>query len=520
MRKFNSDLAASKLGAALTLSLLSFWSAASFCQLAGAATTAKAPAGKAAPAHKVESDVAVVLKSNTIKFRIAKTHLMHAGIQKPDGEGEPSVHVYMSMIDHAYPYVISLGNFVVVKAKDGEVKVVDEFGEQIPLPYKKPERVGFHKGDLLALKAFDLASDGKFKDALKAIEEALKEAPNSYRVHNNRGVLLTMMNHRADAEKEYAEAIRLNPSCAAAYTNRGWLAVSVNKPDLAIESANMALKFEPDLNSARMCIIKAKLESGDSEEAKAMMEKTGLAKKNDTASLRLQAETLIASKSYKDAVIVLRKLIMLAPNDANAVLQLAYVCDKEGDLDEAILRARQAVVMVPENPSVREILGRYLEKNRDDTAAALQYEAAIDMLNSMGSKDRMKKAIAIEGPLLRSIMRLNDFKRAERWSSYFAKQFPTSASAHYNRAWLLSQGPEDYHIKESLLEYELALKLDPGLKQTHYNLALLSIKTGDRQRAEAELKAFLELAPDDPDHENAKSMLAKLQAGEKIEPKQ
>jgi tetratricopeptide (TPR) repeat protein len=211
---------------------------------------------------------------------------------------------------------------------------------------------------------------------------------------------------------------------------------------------------------------------------------------------------------------------MLAPNDANAVLQLAYVLDMTGDLDEAILRARQAVVMVPENPSVREILGRYLEKNRDDAAAALQYEAAVDLLNSTAGKDRMQKAMAIEGPLLRSIMRINDFKRAERWSSYFAKQFPTSASAHYNRAWLLSQGPEDYHIKEALSEYEAALKLDPSLKQTHYNLALLSIKTGDTGRAEAELKAFLELAPDDPDHENAKSMLAKLQAGQKVDEKQ
>lgn len=476
-------------------------------------------AASAATAQKDESDVATVLKSNTIKFRIAKTHLMHGGLQKPDGDGDPSVHVYMTMIDHAYPYVISLGNFVVVKHKD-EVKVLDEFGEQLPLPYRKPERVGFHKGDLLAIKAFDLASDGKFKESLKAIEEAVKEAPNSYRVHNNRGVLLTMMNHRGDAEKEYAEAIRLNPSCAAAYTNRAWLAISLNKPDLAVEAANQALKFEPNLNSARMCIIKAKLEEGDGAEAKAMLEKTGLARKNDPASLRLQAETLIASKSYKDAITVLRKLIMLAPNDANAVLQLAYVLDMTGDLDEAILRARQAVVMVPENPSVREILGRYLEKNRDDAAAALQYEAAVDLLNSTAAKDRMQKAMAIEGPLLRSIMRINDFKRAERWSSYFAKQFPTSASAHYNRAWLLSQGPEDYHIKEAFIEYEAALKLDPSLKQTHYNLALLSIKTGDTGRAEAELKAFLELAPDDPDHENAKSMLAKLQAGQKVDEKQ
>ncbi len=203
---------------------------------------------------------------------------------------------------------------------------------------------------------------------------------------------------------------------------------------------------------------------------------------------------------------------MVSTDDADAVLQLAYVSDMEGDLEEAIGRARQAVTMRPKNPGVREILGRYLEKNRDDQAAALQYEAALDLLNEWVPKDRMTRALAVEGALLRTIMRTNDFKRAEIWSKYFTKQFPTSAKAHYNRAWLLAQAVEEYYIKEALQEYDTALKLDPSLTQTHYNLALLSIKTGDTKRAESELKLFIELAPEDPDNESAKSMLAKLQA--------
>jgi Flp pilus assembly protein TadD len=461
-----------------------------------------------------DSLTSTIMRSDAIKFRNAKSHAMHAGLQAPEGDGEPTVHVYLTLTQHAYPFVVSLGNFVVLKTKEGEVKVLDEFGEKIPLPNRQPERTGFHKGDLLALRSFDMTMEGKYANALKMIDQAINLAPNSYRLHNNRGVLLVLVGKPAvDAQKEFDEALKLNANCAAAYSNRACLYLSINKPTLAVDDANAALKIEPNLNPARLCLVRSNLEEGKKEDAAALLEKSGLSRKNDAQSLKLQAETLIANKEYKSARMVLRKLLMISTNDADAVLQLAYVSDMEGDLDEAIVRARQAVTMRPKNPGVREILGRYLEKAQDPAAAALQYEAAVDLLNEWVPKDRMKRAMAVEGALLRTIMRTNDFKRAEIWSKYFTKQFPTSASAHYNRAWLLSQATEEYHIKEALQEYDLALKLDPSLKQTHYNLALLSIKTGDTQRAESELKLFIELAPDDPDHESAKSMLAKLQAG-------
>ncbi|MBA3993556.1 MAG: hypothetical protein C0469_08520 [Cyanobacteria bacterium DS2.3.42] len=456
--------------------------------------------------------VSTVMKSDAVKFRNARSHAINAGLQTAQEDAEPTVHVYLTLKDHAYPYVVSLGNFVVSKTKD-EVKVLDEFGEKIPMPNRQPERVGFHKGDLLALKSFDLVTEGQFGKALKLVDQAINLAPNSYRLHSNRGVLLVLMGKdRAEAQKEFAQAIKLNPNCAAAYSNRACLNLSLNKQALAAEDAQAALKIEPTLNSARLCLVRSNLEEGKQEDAAALLEKSGLSRRNDPQSLKLQAETLIANKDYKTARVVLRKLLMISTNDADAVLQLAYVSDMEGDLEEAIGRARQAVSMRPKNPSVREILGRYLEKNRDDQAAALQYEAALDLLNELVPKDRMAKALSVEGALLRTIMRTNDFKRAEIWSKYFTKQFPTSAKAHYNRAWLLSQATEEYYIKEALQEYDTALKLDPGLTQTHYNLALLSIKTGDTKRAESELKLFIELAPEDPDNESAKSMLAKLQA--------
>ncbi len=254
-----------------------------------------------------DSLTSLVMKSDAVKFRIAKSHAIRAGLQAAEGDGEPSVHVYLTLKEHAYPYVISLGNFVVLKSKDGEVKVLDEFGEKLPLPNRQPERVGFHKGDLLALKAFDFVTEGLYGKALKALDQAIDLAPNSYRLHSNRGALLVLMGKdRAESMKEFAEAIKLNPNCAAAYSNRACLNLSLNKQKLAAEDAKIALKIEPSLNAARLCLVRSNLEEGKEEDAAALLEKSGLSSRNDAQSLKLQAETLIATKDYKGARAVLR----------------------------------------------------------------------------------------------------------------------------------------------------------------------------------------------------------------------
>lgn len=461
-----------------------------------------------------------VMKFDAIKFRNAKNHAFSASVQSLPGESEPSVHVYMTLKNHIHPYVLSLGNFSVQTSEAGESKIVDEFGERIPMPNRLPGRDGFNKGDLFAIQSFDKTIEGQYKEALKLIDHAVAEAPNSYRLHNNRGVLLILTDKsKEDAKKEFGEAIRLNANCAAAYSNRAWLSIEMQTPSLAVADAKAALKADPNLNPAKQCLVRSKLEQGKKEDAANIIANTGLMQKNDTQSLKLKAETFIANKDYKSARLALRKLMMINSNDADAILQLAYVCDMEGNLLEAIGRAKQALQLCPKSPSVHEIAGRYLEKAGDERAAAVQYMAALEFLKEWDPKERQQKALSVESALLRILIHCNEFKLAEEWTGKITREFPKSSRAHYNRAWLLSQGNEDSHIKEALQEYDLALKLDPGLKQTHYNLALLSMKTGDKERAASELKLFIELAPDDPDHANAKSLLAKLQSGETAERK-
>lgn len=497
------------------------------------------------------------LKCDAIKTRVAANHLIDATVEKGD---EKSVHVHLSILDSGASWTFSLGHFVVLKNPDGTYRCLDEFGEKIPLPYDKPEREAFNKGDLLAIKAFDLAAAGKYAAAVKELDQAVKLAPSSFRIHNDRGVLLAINKKYPEARKEFTEAIKLNASASAAFSNRAWVSYLEKNNVEAVADAKRALAINPALDSANLCLVTADDKSqaatvastedaaketsdkeavvadssgtkdnGTSEKEAATAATTAAptasenkvaeaaAGESDTVrtgqvALKAQAETQINEKDWKTARITLKKIIIGHPDDADAVIKLAYVADMDGDLDEAIARARQAAVMVPDNAEVHRILGRYMEKNRDPRAAALQYETALDILGKENAKEVMKQSLSIEGALLRTLMEFGDFKKAEALTKTITKRFPNSAQAHYNRGWILAQGPEATYIKSAIAEYDSALKLDSKLVQAHFNLAPLLIKAGDHGRAQSELKSFIEACPEDPDIESAKKLLSDIQS--------
>jgi thioredoxin-like negative regulator of GroEL len=63
---------------------------------------------------------------------------------------------------------------------------------------------------------------------------------------------------------------------------------------------------------------------------------------------------------------------------------------------------------------------------------------------------------------------------------------------------------------EALPQFERAVAADPQLAKARYLLALCYVNAGQPARAKAELEAFLELAPDDPDAPAAREMLGYL----------
>jgi tetratricopeptide (TPR) repeat protein len=215
-------------------------------------------------------------------------------------------------------------------------------------------------------------------------------------------------------------------------------------------------------------------------------------------------DELIAQKQYKAARPILEHQLVTAPNNVPVLLKLSQVMDGLGDLDGAIKRAREATEADPKSPQAHFLLGRYLDANRDELAAMVQYEVVFDL----NAEDKLRKASY--GPYLRLLIKNGRMKDAQKISKKWLRQDPNSADCHFNRAWLLSQLSDEKSQKEAIEEYRKCLELEPHKTAARYNLAILLEHNGDMHGAVTELKLFVEQAPGDPDAPQAKREIERL----------
>jgi len=85
---------------------------------------------------------------------------------------------------------------------------------------------------------------------------------------------------------------------------------------------------------------------------------------------------------------------------------------------------------------------------------------------------------------------------------------PESAAAYFYLGVALSTQEE---VAEAARAYENALRLEPGLAEAHWNLALAYVGLGRAPEAIAEFEAFITLKPVSPDAERARAFITELQ---------
>ncbi|MEI7433430.1 MAG: tetratricopeptide repeat protein [Methanomicrobiales archaeon] len=106
-----------------------------------------------------------------------------------------------------------------------------------------------------AIKAYnngsDLASQGKFQDALVETENALAIQPNFTLALTQKAGILNVMGKYQDALDATNSAIAGNPAISEAWANRADAQVHLGKYKDAIDSADRALAIDPTLEGAK-----------------------------------------------------------------------------------------------------------------------------------------------------------------------------------------------------------------------------------------------------------------------------
>lgn len=478
-----------------------FWRPA-FCRAAALSLLIFSVA--ATTSHSAADDplVAKVSLATPVLSRMQRDHKVSLSLEKNDGER--LVHVHSTLADFDGPFTFTLGWFLMLPGKDGEV-CVDECGERLPLPGGKPERRGFNKADLANLRGFDYVSAGKLKEALSEFESAAGLAPSMAKFHNNLGACRAARGDLAGAGSALARAVKIKPDYAVAHANLAWVMLARGEIETSLSESSAALNLDRALKPAVLAAGRAYLESGRPGEALAVADSAYSRWPDDVHVLILSGDAARERGDIRTAQKRFQKALVYGPNNPRALKRLAQTAYMLGDLDEALKRARAATQAAPDDAEAHLVLGRYLEMNRDSRAAQIQYERALEL--NADSKVRA----ATYGPLLRVLVNTNKYDEADRLSRQWIKDSPDSADCHYNRAWVAQQLPGAGMKAEAVSEYRRAVALNPALAQAHFNLAILLANQGKDGEAARELRSFIEKAPADPDVRQAKELLGKLE---------
>ncbi|HLV29069.1 MAG TPA: tetratricopeptide repeat protein [Burkholderiaceae bacterium] len=145
-----------------------------------------------------------------------------------------------------------------------------------------------------------------------------------------------------------------------------------------LEGARRALdSLEPQSDGEHtvMALTKASIlrDSGRSEEAVAVLEKAD-ADLPDTAEIKYDLAMLYERQGrYDDFERLMRRIIELAPDNANAYNSLGYTfADRNTQLDEAEALLERALELEPDNPYILDSVGWYLYRT-GDYVGALEY---------------------------------------------------------------------------------------------------------------------------------------------------
>jgi tetratricopeptide (TPR) repeat protein len=248
-------------------------------------------------------------------------------------------------------------------------------------------------------------TQGSYQRALAAIDRALSLDPEQANAWNNLGLSLFALGNYAEAQSAFEEAVRLEPESAVylnnlaaalreqdrleeaqqvlleevlprspdlpvAHLNLGIVYMRMERPDLAVQHLQEALRLLPPEQQGDARALLAQMEdpglwlrlgdsllaSGDPERALAAFDQARMLGAQPAEVASGLSAALIELGALSEAEAVLQQALQQAPDDARLYNNLGVVAREQGDLDAARQYFERAVELAPDWDLPRENL--------------------------------------------------------------------------------------------------------------------------------------------------------------------
>jgi tetratricopeptide (TPR) repeat protein len=422
----------------------------------------------------------------------------------------------------------------------------------------------------LLLKAQFLVLEQKVDEALKAAQAAVTADPNAVPAHFAVGRIQAARGSIDGAIAAYTEVLKLSPRLFAAQLELARLHLAAGRVQDAARFADEAIRMQPENPEALLVRARTELASGDAASAEETLK--GLAAKYPGAAIvHAQIGTLHAARNNATAARAaythsleldefnqeaLMGLLLLDAREKNLpaaqkrietrlakrpdspaiLLTAAQTYGAIGDLSKAESTLRRVIEIQPSSIQAYGLLGQFYVSQRRTNEAIAEFEHILE---------RNPKSVAAHtliGMLLEANNRRDEARRQYERALEVDPRSPVPAN---NLAWMYAERGEDldaalqlaqvariglpesaavadtlgwiYYKKgqpqQAVAALRDAVRRQPNDASMHFHLGLALMKVGDLRQARQTLERGLQLSPNGPAAEEARSALTRISAG-------
>lgn len=240
--------------------------------------------------------------------------------------------------------------------------------------HKRPNSVRAAKNYGTALLA-----EGRLTEAMEALQEAVRVAPESPDIRNGLGLALAAHGRMDESIAMFREAIRLRPAHVRALVNLGNALYGKGNLVEAAALCRRALQLHPENTGARLTLGNVFLRGGQSENAVAEYRLIVEIDPLHAAAWRNLGTALLSLGRMEEGVEAAGRAVESDPTSAKSHNSLGIALAAQGKLDESAGAFRRALEIDPTDAVTHYNLGKCLLSGRKLEEAVAAYTQAVTL---------------------------------------------------------------------------------------------------------------------------------------------
>lgn len=298
--------------------------------------------------------------------------------------------------------------------------------------------------NLLCLLGASLIKQQKIEQAERPLSRAAKLFPEFSRAHEGLGEVFMLQGRYSAARECLTRAEELEPESRSIKMKLGRVLAGLGRAEDADEAFEASFKLTPHREELIEGLRLQRM--GDPREAEKIYRNVLARNPDDVDALRLMAGIAMKAKQWGDAVVLLQKALVLAPDFFQGWMDLGLAHQEQDEIEEAMTALQRARQLEPHRPNAYTALGTITAMQGHHEEAAEMFSQALE--HNQGHAG----ALAGLGHVLKTIGRNEEAISAYRRC---AQANPGHGEAYWSLANLKTFRFEDAEI--AAMEDQIAL---------------------------------------------------------------